>query len=136
VHLDAPPANVMHYSVFTDAYWQFFNPLDDDDAVTDTPQHARAAATWPRGARSNARPTPTTTPSADGTGDVAAQWLRARPARSVRQRSGGAGCADARLVADGTGGLLLPSPGSRVWFPPKVVANGMESKLSAFHLVQ
>jgi hypothetical protein len=51
-HLDAPPANVMHYSVFTDWYW-FFNPLDDDDAVTmDTPQHARAAATWPRGARS------------------------------------------------------------------------------------
>jgi hypothetical protein len=52
-HLDAPPANVMHYSVFTDWYWQFFNPLDDDDAVTmDTPQHPRAAATWPRGARS------------------------------------------------------------------------------------
>jgi hypothetical protein len=52
-HLDAPPANVMYYSVFTDWYWQFFNPLDDDDAVTmDTPQHPRAAATWPRGARS------------------------------------------------------------------------------------
>jgi hypothetical protein len=38
----------MHYSVFTHEYWQFFNPLDDDDAVTmDTPQHARAAGTGP-----------------------------------------------------------------------------------------
>jgi hypothetical protein len=38
--------------MFTDEYWQFFNPLDDDDAVTmDTTQHARAAATGPRGAR-------------------------------------------------------------------------------------
>jgi hypothetical protein len=31
---DTLPANVMHYSVFTDEYWQFFNPLDDDAAVT------------------------------------------------------------------------------------------------------
>jgi hypothetical protein len=84
----------------------------------------------------NARPTPTRTHSADGTGDVAAQWLRARPARSVRQRSGEAGCGDTRLVAGGTGGFLLPSPGSRVWFPPKVVANGKASKLGAFHPVQ
>jgi hypothetical protein len=129
-------------SVYTEEYWQFFNPLDDDDAVTmDTPQHARAAGTgppaWPpRGARSDARPTPSTTHSANGTDDVAAQRLRARRARSVRRRGGGAGCADAPLVAGGTGGLLLPSPGARVWFPPKVVASGKASKLSAFHLVQ
>jgi hypothetical protein len=45
-HLVAPPYNVMCHSVFTDEYWQFFNPLDDDDAVTmDAAQHARAAAT-------------------------------------------------------------------------------------------
>jgi hypothetical protein len=44
-HLDTPPANIMHYSVCTDEYWQFFNLLGDDDAVTiDTPQHARAAS--------------------------------------------------------------------------------------------
>jgi hypothetical protein len=61
----------------------------------------------------NARPNPTTTHSADGTDGVAAQWLRSRPARSVRRRGGGAGCDDARLVAAGTGGLLLPSPGAR-----------------------
>jgi hypothetical protein len=82
----------------------------------------------------NARPTPSTTHSADGTDDVAAQWLRARRARSVRWRGGGAGCDGARLVAGGTGGLLLPSPGARVWFPPKVVGSGKASKLSAFHL--
>jgi hypothetical protein len=58
-HLDTPPADVMHYSVFTDEYWQFFNPLDDDDAVTmDTPQYARAAATGPRGARSECASNP------------------------------------------------------------------------------
>jgi hypothetical protein len=68
----------------------------------------------------NARPTPSTTHSADGTDDVAAQWLRARRARRVRRRGGGAGCDDARLVAGGTGGLMLPSSGARVWFPPKV----------------
>jgi hypothetical protein len=84
----------------------------------------------------NARPTFSTTHSADGTDDVAAQWLCARRARSVRRRGGGAGCDDARLVAGGTCGLLLPSPGARVWFPPKVVASGKASKLSAFHLVQ
>jgi hypothetical protein len=55
----------------------------------------------------NARPAPSATHSADGTDDVAAQWLRARRARSVRRRGGGAGCDDARLVAGGTGGLLL-----------------------------
>jgi hypothetical protein len=38
----------MHYSVYADEYWQFFNPLHDDEAVTmDTPQHARAAGTGP-----------------------------------------------------------------------------------------
>jgi Plant transposon protein len=35
----------MDHSAFTDEYWKFFNPLDDDDAVTmDSAQHARAAA--------------------------------------------------------------------------------------------
>jgi Plant transposon protein len=35
----------MDHSAFTDEYWEFFNPLDDDDAVTmDSAQHARAAA--------------------------------------------------------------------------------------------
>jgi hypothetical protein len=35
----------MDHSAFTDGYWEFFNPLDDDDAVTmDSAQHARAAA--------------------------------------------------------------------------------------------
>jgi hypothetical protein len=35
----------MDHSAFTDEYWEFFNPLDDDDAVTmDPAQHARAAA--------------------------------------------------------------------------------------------
>jgi hypothetical protein len=84
----------------------------------------------------NAGTTLSTTHSADSTDDVAAQWLRARRARSVRRRGGGAGCDDARLVAGGTGGILLPSPGTRVWFPPKVIASGKASKLSAFHLVQ
>jgi hypothetical protein len=43
--LETPPANVMHLSVITDEYWQFFNPLDDDDTVTmDTARHARAAS--------------------------------------------------------------------------------------------
>jgi hypothetical protein len=84
----------------------------------------------------NARPTPTTTHGADGTDGVAAQWLRARPVRSVRRRGGGAGCDDARLVAGGTGGLLLPFPGARAWFPPKVVARGTASNLSTFHLEQ
>jgi hypothetical protein len=84
----------------------------------------------------NARPTPSTTHSADGTDDVAALWLRARRARSVRRRGGGAGCDDARLVAGVTSGFLLPSPGERVWFPPNVVASRKASKLSAFHLVQ
>jgi hypothetical protein len=140
-HLDTPPANVMHYSVCTDEYWQFFNPLDDDDAVTmDTPQHTRAAGTGPHGLREvrvvNARPTPSTTHSGNGTDDVAAQWLLARRARSVRRRGGGAGCDDARLMAGGTSGLLLPSPGARVWFPMKAVASGKASKLSAFHLGQ
>jgi hypothetical protein len=38
----------MHHSVFTDEYGQFFNPLDDNDAVAmDTAQHVRAAATGP-----------------------------------------------------------------------------------------
>jgi hypothetical protein len=47
-HLETPPANVMHHSVFTDEYWLYFTPLDDDNAVTmDTAQHARAAATGP-----------------------------------------------------------------------------------------
>jgi hypothetical protein len=132
----------MHYSVYTNEYWQFFNPLDDDDAVTmDTSQHARPPAPGrQRGLREvrvvNPRPTPSTTHSADGTDDVAAQWLRARRARSVRRRGGGAGCDDARLEAGGTGWLLLASPVARVWFPPKVVASGKASKLSAFHLVQ
>jgi hypothetical protein len=68
----------MHHSVFTDEYWQFFNPLEDDDPVTmDTAQHAQAAATgppaWPLRGVVIARPTPTTTHSADGTDDVAAQ---------------------------------------------------------------
>jgi hypothetical protein len=71
----------------------------------------------------NARPAPSATHSADGTDDVAAQWLRARRARSVRRRGGGAGCDDARLVAGGTGGLLLPSPGARVWFPHFILRN-------------
>jgi hypothetical protein len=62
----------------------------------------------------NARPTPSTTHSADGTDDAAAQWLRARRARSVRRRAAGADCDDARLVAGGTGGLLLQSPGARL----------------------
>jgi hypothetical protein len=35
----------MDHWAFTDAYWEFFNPLDDDDAVTmDSAQHARATA--------------------------------------------------------------------------------------------
>jgi hypothetical protein len=35
----------MDHSAFTDEYREFFNPLDDDDAVTmDSAQHARAAA--------------------------------------------------------------------------------------------
>jgi hypothetical protein len=35
----------MDYSAFKDEYWEFFNPLDDDDSVTMTAaQHARAAA--------------------------------------------------------------------------------------------
>jgi hypothetical protein len=35
----------MDHSAFPDEYWEFFNPLDDDDAVTmDSAQHARAAA--------------------------------------------------------------------------------------------
>jgi hypothetical protein len=35
----------MGHSAFTDEYWEFFNPLGDDDAVTmDSAQHARAAA--------------------------------------------------------------------------------------------
>jgi hypothetical protein len=35
----------MDHLAFTDEYWEFFNPLDDDDAVTmDSAQHARAAA--------------------------------------------------------------------------------------------
>jgi hypothetical protein len=55
----------------------------------------------------NARPTPTSTHSADCTDDVGAQWLCARPARSVRQRSGAAGRDDARLVAGGTGGFYF-----------------------------
>jgi hypothetical protein len=55
----------------------------------------------------NTRPTPTTTHSADGTDDVAAQWLRARPARSVRRRGGGAGSDNARLEAGGTGGFCF-----------------------------
>jgi hypothetical protein len=86
------------------------------------------------------------THSADGTDDVAARWLCAKPARSVRRRGSGAGCDGARLVMGGTGALLLPSqaraPGSRrnlgahAWFPPKVVASGTASKLSTFHLVQ
>jgi hypothetical protein len=110
----------MHYSVFTDEYWQFFNPLDDDDAVTmDTPQPARAAGTgppaWPpRVARSECESNPHHDPFCGRTEDAAAQWLRARPARSVRRRGGGAGCDDARRVAVGTGGLLLPFPGARL----------------------
>jgi hypothetical protein len=84
----------------------------------------------------NARPTPTTIHSADDTDGVAVQWLLARPAPSLRRRVAGAGCDDARLVAGGTGGLLPPSLGARVWFPPRVVASGKASKLSAFHLVQ
>jgi hypothetical protein len=36
----------MDHSAFTNEYWEFFNPLDDDDAVTtDSAQLARAAAT-------------------------------------------------------------------------------------------
>jgi hypothetical protein len=35
----------MDHSAFTDEYWEFFNPLDDDDAVTmDSAQGARVAA--------------------------------------------------------------------------------------------
>jgi hypothetical protein len=35
----------MDHSAFPDEHWEFFNPLDDDDAVTvDSAQHARAAA--------------------------------------------------------------------------------------------
>jgi hypothetical protein len=35
----------MDHSAFTDEYWEFFNPLDDDDSVTmATAQNARAAA--------------------------------------------------------------------------------------------
>jgi hypothetical protein len=35
----------MVHSAFPDEYWEFFNPLDDDDAVTmDSAQNARAAA--------------------------------------------------------------------------------------------
>jgi hypothetical protein len=35
----------MDHSAFIDEYWEFFNPLDDDDAVTmDSAQHTRAAA--------------------------------------------------------------------------------------------
>jgi hypothetical protein len=34
-HLDSPPANAKDHSAFPDEYWEFFNPLDDDDdAVT------------------------------------------------------------------------------------------------------
>jgi hypothetical protein len=33
-HLDSPPADVMDHSAFPDEFWEFFNPLDDDDAVT------------------------------------------------------------------------------------------------------
>jgi hypothetical protein len=34
----------MDHSAFTEEYWELFNPLDDDDAVTmDSAQHARAA---------------------------------------------------------------------------------------------
>jgi hypothetical protein len=44
-HQDTPPANVMDHSAFTYEYWEFLNPLKDDDAVTiDTAQHARVAA--------------------------------------------------------------------------------------------
>jgi hypothetical protein len=39
------PANIMDHSALTDEYWEFFNPFDDDDAVTmDSAQHARVAA--------------------------------------------------------------------------------------------
>jgi hypothetical protein len=44
-HLDSPPAIGMDHSAFTDEYSEYFNALDDDDAVTmDSTQHARAPA--------------------------------------------------------------------------------------------
>jgi hypothetical protein len=96
-HLDTPPASVMHNSVFTDDYWQFFNPLDDDDAIRmDSPQHAGAAGTgpptWPpRGARSECASSPQRDPLCGRyrrcCGSVAAREAGAE--RAAARRRGG-----------------------------------------------